>query len=146
MGSPLVCGSMSSRVLSLFFTVGMSMISLQSLIIKMRRNNLPYLNSKHKNIKFTMGTEKDKKLPFLDVYLDNSGSKLITRVDRKYTFSGLLTNYFSFTAMRYKILLIRCLIDKVHNINNIIMGRYSWRFEKSVLCSQTKLLPWIHHQ
>ena len=41
---------------------------------------------------------------------------------RKTTFSGVLTNYFSFTAMRYKIGLIRCLIDRVYKINNTSKG------------------------
>ena len=51
------------------------------------------LNSKHKNIKFTMETEKGEKLPFLDVYSDNSGSKLITRY-RENTFSGHINKLF----------------------------------------------------
>ena len=34
-----------------------------------------YINSKHKNIKFTMEKELNKKVSFLDIFLDNSSSK-----------------------------------------------------------------------
>ena len=42
-----------------------------------------YINSKHKNIKFTMEKELDKKLSFLDIFLDNSSSNLNTSVFHK---------------------------------------------------------------
>ena len=38
-----------------------------------------YLNSNHENIKFTMETECNGKLPFLDVYIDNSGRNFLTK-------------------------------------------------------------------
>ena len=31
-----------------------------------------YLNTRHNNMKFTMENEVDKKLPFLDILIDNS--------------------------------------------------------------------------
>ena len=82
---------------------------------------LAYLNSKHNNIKFTLEMEKEKRLPFLDVLLDNS-QKLVPSIYRKGTFSGVLTNYFSFTPMKYKIGLVRCLIDRIFKFNNIRLG------------------------
>ena len=58
-----------------------------------------YINSRHPNIRFTMEKELNRKLPFLDVLIDNSdANSLLTRVYRKKTFTGLLTNYFSFTS------------------------------------------------
>ena len=48
---------------------------------------LEYLNTKHKNIKFTMETEKENQLPFLDVLLDKS-DKLVTSIYRKKHFLG----------------------------------------------------------
>ena len=82
---------------------------------------LEYLNTKHKNIKFTMETEKDNKLPFLDVLIDKS-NELVTSVYRKEIFSVVLTHYHSFTANKYKIGLVKCLIDRIYKINNTRLG------------------------
>ena len=82
-----------------------------------------YLNTRHNNIKFTMEKEKDEKLPFLDVLIENSDPKSIhTSVYRKKTFSGLLTNYFSFCSFVYKIGLIRTLVDRIYKINSTWLG------------------------
>ena len=42
----------------------------------------------------------------------------LTIVYRKKTFTGLLTNYFSFTSYSYKVGLIRTLVDRAYKINN----------------------------
>ena len=76
---------------------------------------LSYLNSRHKNIQFTIEFEQDREIPFLDVlikrHLNNSFS---TSIYRKKTFTGLYTQWDSFTPRKYKINLIptltyRCL-------------------------------------
>ena len=79
-----------------------------------------YINDKHPpNIRFTMETEVIHKLPFLDVLLDNSNPpSLVTSVFRKSTYTGLLTNFFSFTPFPYKLGLIRTLVDRTFKINN----------------------------
>ena len=47
-------------------------------------------------LSFTMEKEMDKKIPFLDVLIDDSQPQSpIPRVYHKKTFTGLLTNYFS---------------------------------------------------
>ena len=56
-----------------------------------------YINSRHPNIRFTMEKETDHKIPFLDVLINNGTHFPVTSVYRKKTFTGLLTNYFSFT-------------------------------------------------
>ena len=38
------------------------------------------------------------------------------------TFTGLLTNYFSFTSYSYKVGLIRTLVDTAYKINNTWLG------------------------
>ena len=43
----------------------------------------------------------------------------------KKTYTGLLTNFFSFTPFRYKIGLIRTLIDRISKINNTTSGFHS---------------------
>ena len=84
-------------------------------------------NSCHPNIKFTMETEERGQLPFLDVLLskqsvsDRQGS-FITSVYRKKTYTGLLTYYFSFTPFKYKLGLIKTLIDRAYKINNTTQG------------------------
>ena len=69
--------------------------------------------------------EKDAyhKLPFLDVLVTNNDpNSPLTSVYRKKTFTGLLTNYFSFTSYSYKVGLIRTLVDRAYKINNTWLG------------------------
>ena len=80
-----------------------------------------FLNSQHNNIKFTMDKESNKMLAFLDVYINNKDpSNLLMSVYRKKTFTGLLTNFYSFTSYSYKIGLIRTLVDRAYKINNTL--------------------------
>ena len=66
-----------------------------------------------------METEVNHKLPFLDVLLDNSNpSSLVTSVFRKSTYTGPLTNFFSFTPFPYKLGLMRTLVDRTFKISN----------------------------
>ena len=71
---------------------------------------LSYLNSRHPNIRFTFETQLNGKLPFLDVLVDNSGASCITSIYHKITYTGLLTNFFSFTCFKYKVGLIYTLV------------------------------------
>ena len=66
-----------------------------------------------------MEKEIDHKTSFLDVLINNDTHfRPITRVYCKKTFTGLLTNYFSFTSHSYKLGLIRTLVDRAYKINN----------------------------
>ena len=70
-----------------------------------------------------MEKEAHHELPFLDVLVDNTDPiSFLTRVYRKKTFTGLLTNYFSFTSYSYKAGLISTLIDRAYKINNTWLG------------------------
>ena len=62
-----------------------------------------YISSQHPDIWFIMEKEVDNKLAFLDVLVNNNPLSLQTSVFHKKTFTGLLTNYFSFTSFSYKI-------------------------------------------
>ena len=80
---------------------------------------LNYLNKKHPNIKFTTESENNNTLPFLDVNikkLDNG--KFNTNIFHKKTYSGLLTNYLSFTPLTYKLALLKTLIHRTFRICN----------------------------
>ena len=79
------------------------------------------LNSQHTNIKFTMEKESNKMLAFLDVYVNNKDPcNLLMSVYRKNTFTGLLTNFDSFTSYSYKIGFIRTLVDRAYKFNNTL--------------------------
>ena len=70
-----------------------------------------------------MEKQVNHKLPFLDVLIDNNDPNFsLTRVYRKKTFTGLLTNYFSFTSYSYKVGLIKTLVDRAYKINNTWLG------------------------
>ena len=81
-----------------------------------------YLNTRHENIKFTFEKEKDNKLPFLDILINNNESDLQTSVFHKKTYTGLLMNYFSFVPNCYKLDLIKLLVDRMYRINNSWTG------------------------
>ena len=95
---------------------------------------LTFLNGQHPNIKFTIEKEKNNQLPFLDILNDSSSNKLVTSVYRKPTYTGLLTNYNSFTSPNYKKGLIKTLIDQTFCINSTWYGfNYDILKLKSVL-------------
>ena len=79
---------------------------------------LEYLNSKHLSIKFTMETEVENKIPFLNILIISFGKGDVhTSVYRKNTFTGLLLNFNSFTPLKYMLGLIKTLIDRVFKIS-----------------------------
>ena len=73
-------------------------------------------NNLHKAIKFTMETEVENKLPFLDVMIERSDNKLITSIYRKLTFKGQYINFQSFCSVKRKTNLIRTLCDRAAKI------------------------------
>ena len=78
---------------------------------------LDYLNNKHPSIKFTMETEVNMSIPFLDVLITASSDGIFkTSVFRKTTFMGLFMNFTSFNPSCYKLGLIKTLIDRVYKI------------------------------
>ena len=65
-----------------------------------------------------METEVENKIPFLDILITSSEKgDFHTSVYRKNTFTGLLLNFNSFTPLKYKLGLIKTLIDRVFNIS-----------------------------
>ena len=83
---------------------------------------LEYLNTQHENIKFTLEKEKEHTLPFLDISIKNTEIGINTSVFKKPTDTGLLTNFSSFVCFKYKICLIKTLIDRIFKINNSSIG------------------------
>ena len=77
---------------------------------------LDYLNQQDANITFTTESERDGKLPFLDIDIFRSDKKFATSVYRKPTFTGLFTNFNSFIPLVYKQNLVSCLIHRIFNL------------------------------
>ena len=77
-----------------------------------------YPNSRHPNVKFTIETELNKVIPFLDALIGNRNHILNATTYHKTTYSGLLPNSDSFTSRFYKISLTKYLIDRAYKTNN----------------------------
>ena len=76
-----------------------------------------FINNQHPNIHFTMEKEINHVLPFLDVLLDNKAPHFpVTTTYRKKTFTGVLTNFLSFTPLCYKLGLVKTLIDRIFKV------------------------------
>ena len=74
---------------------------------------LEFINKQHPNIKFTVEHEKDQQLAFLDVMVKRNSHEYYTSLYRKPTFTGVYLNWTSLTARKYKIGLIKCLLDRI---------------------------------
>ena len=82
-----------------------------------------YINSRHPNIRSTKENQVNHKLLSLNVLIDNNDpNSSATSVYRKKTFTGSLTNYFSFTSCFYEVGLIKTLVDRAYKINNTWLG------------------------
>jgi len=100
-----------------------------------------YINSQHPNIRLTMEKGIDHVLSFVDVLIDNTHCDSdVTSTYRKKTLTGLLTNYFSFAPLSYKIGLIRTLIDRVFKKNNTWSGFHKY-IAKLLFILRKNLLP-----
>ena len=75
-------------------------------------NFLNYMNSKHRNIKFTVEREENNSLAFLDINIVCHSGKFQTSIYRKPTFSGVLTNFESFLPTSYKYNLVSTLLHR----------------------------------
>ena len=71
------------------------------------------LNRLHKDIQFTMETEADNRLPFLDIAVIRRPDGSISRsIHRKSTWSGQYLHFWSFAPIQYKRGLVRTLFDR----------------------------------
>ena len=84
----------------------------------MRNFFLEYNNKKHKNIKFSIETELNGSLSFLDVKMFRENEKFVTSVFRKDTFSGGYTNFISFIPLEYKFGVVHTLLNRCFNLSS----------------------------
>ncbi len=61
--------------------------------------------------------ENNNKLPFFDVLVRKKGSsnEFVSTLYRKKTFTGVYLHWNSLTSRKYKIGLIKCLLDRIWN-------------------------------
>ena len=69
-----------------------------------------------------MEKEANKRLAFLDILVDNTSSSPTTSVYHKTTYTGILTNLFSFSSYSYKVGLVKTQVDRTYKINNTLQG------------------------
>ena len=75
------------------------------------------LNDLHPSLKFTCEHEVDGRLPFLDVLVEKTiEDGVLTSVYRKPTFTGLYITWDSYCATKYKVNLVRNLVNRAHRI------------------------------
>lgn len=77
---------------------------------------LNFLNSQHKNIRFTVEHENEGKLPFLDTCVYRAFDTYRSTIYRKKTFTGVYLKWTSLTTRKYKIGLIYCLLNRAWKI------------------------------
>ena len=77
-----------------------------------------FLNSCYINMSFSMETEKENKLSFLDVEVIREQGKSTTTVYRKPTFSGVYSNFESFLPSLYKFGMIYTLVYRCFRISS----------------------------
>lgn len=78
---------------------------------------LETFNSSHPRLKFTLETEQNNYLPFLDVGIHKTPTgELLRSVHRKATWVGQYTHFASFVPIKYKRNLVSCLAYRARKI------------------------------
>ena len=78
---------------------------------------LATMNNLHPNIRFTVESEKNNQLAFLDISMCRRADGSIQRaIYRKSTWTGQYMNFHSFTPIAFKHGLVRTLFARVRNI------------------------------
>ena len=74
------------------------------------------MNTRHRNMKFTVEEEQDNKISFLDILITWTGNELQTSLFYKKTFSGVYLHFNSHLPNTYKKDLIDTLLYRTYNI------------------------------
>jgi hypothetical protein len=81
---------------------------------------LTFMNSRHNNMKFTYELESNNCISFIGLTISHNESNgvnnYLTSVYRKATFTGLCTNYNSFTPLLYRLSVFKCLIYRAFKL------------------------------
>jgi len=79
---------------------------------------LHIFNSQHSRLQFTIETERDKRISFLDLTFINEDGKLIFDIFHKPTFSGRYLSYYSHHPINHKKGVIFGMTDKIINLSH----------------------------
>ena len=79
---------------------------------------LEYLNKQHNNIKFTLETETNNSLPFLDILITHKDNTFTTSIHRKPTNTWLGTNFYSFIHKKFIMSPINTYIFRAYKISS----------------------------
>ena len=79
---------------------------------------LDFINSFHRNIKFTMDFELDDHLSFLDVSVSRKDNQFFTGVFRKKTFTGMGLNFFSHCSFAFKLNSCKTLLFRAFSLSS----------------------------
>ena len=90
---------------------------------------LNYMNSCHRSINFTLETENNNTLSFLDCLVTRSENEFGTSVYRKSSFSGVYTHFLSFLPSIYKTNIIMGLIHRCYKLCSS-MGNFHLEIQK----------------
>ena len=75
---------------------------------------LDYLKQKPTNITFSLETESNGSLPFLDCLIYKQNNRLYTTIYRKPTFTGLGTSFYSNISRKFKIKAMKTLVHSAY--------------------------------
>ena len=79
---------------------------------------LDFVNDFHPNIKFTMESENNNQLSFLDVLVSRSENVFVTGVFRKKTFTNLGLNFFSHCSFNFKLNSCKTLLSRAFSLTS----------------------------
>ena len=68
-------------------------------------------------MKFSIDTETNRSLSFLDAKIFSENDKFVTDVFRKETLSGVYTNFISFIPLEYKFGFVHTLLNRCFNLS-----------------------------
>ena len=74
------------------------------------------MSSLHPALKFTCEFESEERISFLDVFIERQSGEFVTSVFRKPTFTGMCLQYDAYCPMKYKIGLVKCLVNRARRI------------------------------
>ncbi len=77
-----------------------------------------YMNSRHSSMEFTSELEDNGVLSFLDISISSVDGQFCTSLYRKPTFSGVYSNFSSFTPDSFKFGLVMCLLYRAFNLSS----------------------------
>lgn len=110
-------------------------------------NNLfNFLNNLHPSISFTMGTESNQKLPYLDILLHRKPDHIEFSIFHKPTSTDFLIPYSSNHPLSQKLASVNCFF---HRLFHIPMSEENFNIELSCIAtvaSRNNFLPLLVHR